>query len=270
MTDSQSGSPPASSSSDNPIDPDWWRGAMLYQIYPRSFQDSNGDGIGDLPGIIDRLDYVKSLGVQGIWISPFFKSPMADFGYDVSDYRAVDPIFGTNDDADRLIAEADKRGLPVIVDMVMSHTSDQHAWFAESASSRDNPKADWYVWADGHRDHDGNPVPPNNWQSVFGGSAWEWHEGRQQFYLHNFDTAQPDLNMHNPAVQQAMLDEVEYWLKKGVKGLRLDAITLPPMTKSCAITRSNMACRATAMASKSMCSIRTGPRPWISSAGCGN
>ncbi len=197
---------------------------MLYQVYPRSFQDSNGDGIGDLPGIIDRLDYIKSLGVEGIWVSPFFKSPMADFGYDVSDYRSVDPIFGTNADADRLIQEADKRGLPIIVDMVMSHTSDQHAWFEESASSRDNPKADWYVWADGGRDDDGNPVPPNNWQSVFGGSAWEWHEGRGQFYLHNFDKGQPDLNMHNPAVQNAMLAEVEYWLEKGVKGLRLDAI----------------------------------------------
>lgn len=224
MAAQESGNSTPVPASDSSFDPDWWRGAMLYQIYPRSFQDSNDDGVGDLPGIIERLDYVKGLGVEGIWISPFFASPMADFGYDVSDYRKVDPIFGNNDDADRLIAEAEKRGLPVIVDMVMSHTSDRHKWFEESASSRDNPKADWYVWADPELGEDGERQPPNNWKSVFGGSSWQWHEGRQQYYLHNFDKAQPDLNMHNPKVQEAMLGEVEYWLKKGVKGLRLDAI----------------------------------------------
>lgn len=206
------------------LDPDWWRGALLYQIYPRSFKDSNGDGVGDLPGIIEKLDYVKSLGVEGIWVSPFYASPMADFGYDIADYRAVDPIFGSNDDADRMIEAANERGLPIIADMVLSHTSDHHAWFEESRSSRDNPKADWYVWADPHRDHDGNPHPPNNWKSVFGGSAWQWDETREQYYLHNFDKGQPDLNIHNPAVQDALLGEVEYWLKKGIKGLRLDAI----------------------------------------------
>jgi len=205
-------------------DPLWWRGALLYQIYPRSFQDSNGDGVGDLRGIIDRLDYVKSLGVEGIWISPFYKSPMADFGYDVSDYRSVDPTFGTNKDADELIEKANGLGLPVIADMVLSHTSDQHDWFKESRASRDNPKADWYVWADPKFDDQGKRQPPNNWRSVFGGSSWQWDETREQYYLHNFDKGQPDLNVHNPAVQNALLGEVEYWLQKGVKGLRLDAI----------------------------------------------
>ncbi|MEO0391684.1 MAG: alpha-amylase family glycosyl hydrolase [Pseudomonadota bacterium] len=202
----------------------WWQGAVIYQIYPRSYQDSTGNGIGDLPGIITRLDYIKSLGVDAIWISPFYASPMDDFGYDVSDYRQVDPIFGTNDDADRLIAEAEKRGLGIVVDMVLSHTSDQHAWFQESASSRDNAKADWYVWHDGKPDPGDTRLPPNNWRSVFGGSAWQWHDGRGQFFLHNFVVSQPDLNLHNPHVQDALLGEVEYWLKKGVKGLRLDAI----------------------------------------------
>ena len=202
----------------------WWQGAVIYQIYPRSYQDSTGNGVGDLPGIIARLDYLESLGVDAIWISPFYASPMDDFGYDVSDYRKVDPIFGTNADAERLIAEADQRGMGIVVDMVLSHTSDQHAWFQESASSRDNLKADWYVWHDGKPGPDGTRLKPNNWQSVFGGSAWEWHEGRQQFYLHNFVSGQPDLNLHNPDVQDALLAEVEFWLAKGVKGLRLDAI----------------------------------------------
>ncbi|HCI46539.1 MAG TPA: alpha-glucosidase [Rhodospirillaceae bacterium] len=203
---------------------DWWRGAVIYQVYPRSYQDSNGDGVGDLPGIIERLDYIASLGVDAVWVSPFFASPMDDFGYDVADYRQVDPLFGSNDDADRLIVEARQRGLGVVLDMVLSHTSDQHAWFIESASSRDNPRADWYVWHDGKRGADGTMQPPNNWQSVFGGSSWQWHEPRQQFYLHNFVVGQPDLNMHNPDVQDAVLAEVEFWLAKGISGLRLDAI----------------------------------------------
>jgi alpha-glucosidase len=198
----------------------WWRGAVIYQIYPRSFQDSNGDGIGDLPGIIERLDYVASLGVDAIWISPFFKSPMADFGYDIADYRDVDPMFGTLDDFDRLVAKAHALGLKVVIDQVLSHTSSEHAWFKESRQSRDNPKADWYVWADPKPDG----TPPNNWLSIFGGCAWQWEPRREQYYLHNFLTSQPDLNFHNPEVQQATLDNVRFWLQRGVDGLRLDAI----------------------------------------------
>jgi alpha-glucosidase len=198
----------------------WWRGATIYQIYPRSFLDSNGDGIGDLPGIVERLDYVASLGVEAIWVSPFYKSPMADFGYDIADYRAVDPIFGTLDDFDRLIARAHALNLRVIVDQVLSHTSDQHAWFLESRQGRDNPKHDWYVWADARPDG----TPPNNWLSIFGGVAWTWESRRGQYYLHNFLKSQPDLNFHNPEVQQASLDNMRFWLDRGVDGLRLDAI----------------------------------------------
>ncbi len=198
----------------------WWRGAVIYQIYPRSFMDTDGDGVGDLPGIIARLDYVASLGVDAIWISPFFKSPMADFGYDIADYRAVDPLFGTLDDFDRLLAKAHGLGLRVMIDQVLSHTSDQHAWFAESRQSRDNPKADWYVWADPREDG----TPPNNWLSLFGGVAWRWEPRREQYYLHNFLSEQPDLNFHNPDVQAATLDNVQFWLDRGVDGFRLDAI----------------------------------------------
>lgn len=198
----------------------WWRGAVIYQIYPRSFMDSNGDGVGDLPGIVDKLDYIASLGVDAIWISPFFKSPMADFGYDIADYRDVDPLFGTLDDFDRLLAKAHGLGIKVMIDQVLSHCSVEHEWFKESRESRDNPKADWYVWADAKPDGS----PPNNWMSLFGGVAWRWEPRRGQYYLHNFLSSQPDLNFHNPAVQQATLDNVEYWLQKGVDGLRLDAI----------------------------------------------
>ena len=198
----------------------WWRGATIYQIYPRSFLDTNGDGVGDLPGIIQRLDYVASLGVEAIWVSPFFKSPMADFGYDIADYRAVDPIFGTLEDFDRLIAKAHGLSLKVIIDQVPSHTSDQHAWFEESRQSRTNPKADWYVWADAREDG----TPPNNWLSIFGGVAWTWEPRRGQYYLHNFLSEQPDLNFHNPEVRQATLDNMRFWLDRGVDGLRLDAI----------------------------------------------
>ena len=201
-------------------DRDWWRGAVIYQIYPRSFQDSNGDGIGDLKGIIRRLPYVAELGADAIWISPFFQSPMLDFGYDVSDYRAIDPMFGTLDDFDAMIAEAHRLGLKVMIDGVISHSSDQHAWFKESRSSRDNPKADWYVWADAKPDG----TPPNNWLSIFGGSAWHWDTRRMQYYLHNFLAEQPDLNFHNPDVQDALLDVVRFWLDRGVDGFRLDTI----------------------------------------------
>jgi alpha-glucosidase len=200
--------------------PNWWRGAAIYQIYPRSFLDTNGDGIGDLPGIIERLDYVASLGVDAIWVSPFFKSPMADFGYDIADYRAVDPIFGSLSDFDRLVARAHSLGLKVMIDQVLSHTSDQHAWFEESRQSRDNPKSDWYVWADAREDG----TPPNNWLSIFGGVAWTWDPRRGQYYLHNFLSEQPDLNFHNPEVRRATLDNLRFWLDRGVDGLRLDAI----------------------------------------------
>ena len=175
----------------------WWRGAVIYQIYPRSFRDTKGDGIGDLRGIVDGLDHIASLGVDAIWISPFFTSPMDDFGYDVADYYGIDPSFGDFTDFERIIEKAHGLGLKVIIDQVYSHTSDQHAWFEESRSSRTNPKADWYVWADAKPDGS----PPSNWQSVFGGSAWQWDGARRQYYLHNFLTSQPDLNLHNEEVQ---------------------------------------------------------------------
>lgn len=198
----------------------WWRGAVIYQVYPRSLMDSNGDGIGDLPGVIEKLDYIHSLGVDAIWISPFFKSPMKDFGYDISDYREIDPLFGTLSDFDKLVDKAHAFGIKIIIDQVLSHTSDQHQWFQQSCQSRVNDKADWYVWADALDDGS----PPNNWLSIFGGSAWQWEPRRCQYYLHNFLRSQPDLNFHSPAVRQAILDEVEFWLKRGVDGLRLDAI----------------------------------------------
>ncbi|WP_024304616.1 alpha-glucosidase family protein [Pseudogulbenkiania sp. MAI-1] len=198
----------------------WWRGAVIYQIYPRSFQDSNGDGIGDLPGITRRLPHVAALGAEAIWISPFFTSPMADFGYDVSDYCDVDPMFGTLADFDALIARAHELGLKVLIDLVLSHTSDQHPWFKESRMSRDNARADWYVWADAKADG----TPPSNWLSLFGGSAWQWDARRQQYYLHNFLTSQPDLNFHCPAVQDALLDVARFWLERGVDGFRLDTV----------------------------------------------
>ncbi|ATG42668.1 putative alpha-glucosidase AglA [Phaeobacter piscinae] len=201
-------------------DPDWWRGAVIYQIYPRSYQDSNGDGIGDLRGITQRLPHIASLGVDAIWISPFFTSPMKDFGYDVSDYCDVDPMFGSLSDFDQLVAAAHRLGLRVMIDLVLSHTSDQHAWFGESRQSRDNARADWYVWADPQPDG----TPPNNWLSIFGGSAWQWDPRREQYYLHNFLVSQPDLNFHCAAVQDALLDVTRFWLERGVDGFRLDTI----------------------------------------------
>ena len=193
---------------------------MIYQIYPRSFQDSDGDGIGDLAGIIRRLPHIAGLGADAIWISPFFKSPMKDFGYDVTDYCDVDPMFGTLDDFDALIDEAHRLGLRVMIDSVISHTSDDHPWFKESRTSRDNAKADWYVWADPKPDG----TPPNNWLSIFGGSAWQWDTRRRQYYLHNFLAEQPDLNFHNRAVQDALLETIRFWLERGVDGFRLDTI----------------------------------------------
>ncbi|MGN6471026.1 MAG: beta-galactosidase BglA [Rhizobiaceae bacterium] len=199
---------------------EWWRGCAIYQIYPRSFQDTTGDGSGDLKGIAARLAHVASLGVDAIWLSPFFMSPMADMGYDISDYCAVDPLFGTIEDFDAVVAEAHRLGLKVIIDQVLSHSSDKHLWFRESRSSRDNPKADWYVWADAKPDG----TAPNNWLSVFGGPAWEWDSVRKQYYLHNFLVSQPDLNFHNPEVQEAMLASLRFWLDRGVDAFRFDAV----------------------------------------------
>ncbi|MEM8571588.1 MAG: alpha-glucosidase [Pseudomonadota bacterium] len=199
---------------------EWWRGCVLYQIYPRSFQDGNGDGIGDIKGISRRLEHVASLGVDAIWLSPVFPSPMADMGYDVSNYTDIDPLFGDLADFDAMIAEAHGLGLKVIIDQVLSHTSEEHPWFVESRLSRDNPKADWYVWVDPEPDG----TPPNNWLSIFGGGAWEWDSRRRQYYFHNFLVQQPDLNLHNPAVQEAVLEAMRFWLERGVDGFRLDTV----------------------------------------------
>jgi alpha-glucosidase len=202
------------------MSPTWWRNAVIYQIYPRSFRDRNGDGVGDLPGIIEKLDYVASLGVDGIWISPFYLSPMADFGYDVMDFCAVDPCFGNLADFDALVASAHALGLKVVVDMVWAHTSDQHAWFKASRLSRVGPFADWYVWADPAPDG----TPPNNWLSVFGGGAWNWEPRRRQYYLHHFLPAQPKLKLSNPEVMAALLETAAFWLDRGVDGFRFDAV----------------------------------------------
>jgi len=199
---------------------DWWRGAVIYQIYPRSFQDSNGDGVGDLPGIISRLEHVATLGADAVWLSPIFPSPMEDMGYDVSNYTDIDPLFGSLEDFDSLLERAHELGLKVIIDQVLSHTSDDHPWFRESKVSRDNAKADWYVWCDPLPDGS----PPNNWPSVFGGRAWEWNSSRRQYYLHNFLTSQPDLNFHNRQVQDAVLETMRFWLERGVDGFRFDTV----------------------------------------------
>ena len=207
---------------DPPASPaaDWWRGAVIYQVYPRSFADTNGDGIGDLNGITARLDHIASLGVDAVWLSPFFTSQMKDFGYDVADYCDVDPIFGTLADFDRLIARAHALGLKIITDLVLAHTSDQHAWFRDSRRSRSGDRADWYVWADARPDGS----PPNNWQSVFAGPAWTWDARRGQYYMHNFLKEQPQLNLHHPDVQEALLAVARFWLDRGVDGFRFDAI----------------------------------------------
>ncbi len=199
--------------------PLWWQKGIIYQIYPRSFKDSNGDGVGDLQGILDKLDYLsETFPVDAIWLSPFYPSPMADFGYDISDYRNVDPIFGDLQIFDRLVEQAHQRGIKIIIDFVPNHTSDQHSWFQESRSSRDNPKRNWYVWADARPDGS----LPNNWLGHFGGPAWEWDETTGQYYLHSFLKEQPDLNWRNPEVKAAMLDVVRFWLERGVDGFRLD------------------------------------------------
>jgi alpha-glucosidase len=201
-------------------DKDWWRHGIFYQVYPRSFQDSDGDGVGDLRGIIARLPYLKSLGIDAVWLSPIFPSPMADFGYDISDYTGIDPLFGSMEDFDALVSTAHENGLKIILDLVPNHTSDQHPWFAAARSARDNPKRDWYIWRD--------PAPdggvPNNWLSEFGGSAWQYDEATGQYYYHAFLAAQPDLNWRNPAVRQAIYDVMRFWLARGVDGFRVDVI----------------------------------------------
>ncbi|MEM6464609.1 MAG: alpha-glucosidase family protein [Pseudomonadota bacterium] len=212
--------PTSEQTSKSTHDNEWWRGAVIYQIYPRSFQDTSGDGTGDLHGITQRLPHLASLGVDALWISPFFKSPMRDFGYDVSDYEQVDPMFGTLDDFRRLVERAHSLGLKVIIDQVLSHSSSEHPWFMESRACRTNDKADWYVWADAKPDGS----PPNNWLSIFGGPAWQWDTRRRQYYLHNFLASQPDLNLHNLAVQDALLASMKFWLELGVDGFRLDTV----------------------------------------------
>jgi alpha-glucosidase len=205
---------------------DWWKNAVIYEIYPRSFQDTNGDGIGDLNGITERLDYLRDLGVDAIWLTPCYPSPQVDFGYDISDYEKIDPQYGTLKDFDRLVAEAEKRHIRVIMDMVMNHTSDKHEWFLQSRSSRDNPYRDWYMWRDGKGETATDKgAPPNNWQSLFGHSAWEWDVGTRQYYYHKFYIQQPDLNWDNPKVHEAFKEIIGFWLKRGVGGFRFDAIT---------------------------------------------
>jgi alpha-glucosidase len=198
----------------------WWQKVVIYQIYPLSFMDSNGDGCGDLPGILSRLDYLEWLGVNAIWLSPIYPSPMADWGYDVSDYTGIHPWFGTMTDFDRLLRGCHDRGLKLILDFVPNRSSDRHPWFLESRSSRDNPRRDWYIWLDPAPDGG----PPNNWLSSFGGGAWQWDEKTGQYYLHSFLKEQPDLNWRNPEVQQAMLDVLRFWLDKGVDGFRVDTL----------------------------------------------
>ena len=200
----------------------WWQKGIIYQIYPRSYQDSNGDGIGDLPGIIQRLDYIQGLNVDAIWLSPIYPSPMHDFGYDVADYTGIHPMFGTMPDFDQLLAETHRRGMKLLLDLVPNHTSDEHSWFVESRSSRDNSKRDWYIW----RDPAPDGGPPNNWLSFFGGPAWTFAEQTGQYYLHQFVKQQPELNYRNPEVLRAMLDVMRFWLDKGVDGFRVDVIWL--------------------------------------------
>ena len=197
----------------------WWQSAVFYQIYPKSFQDSDGDGIGDLPGILSRLDYLEKLGVDGIWLSPVYASPQADNGYDISDYRAIWEPFGTMEDMDRLIAEAKKRGISIIMDLVLNHTSDQHRWFREALKGRDNPWHDYYIWRDGVPG-----TPPNDMRANFGGSAWEWVEELGQYYFHQFAVQQPDLNWANPRLRRELYDMIRFWVSRGVEGFRLDVI----------------------------------------------
>jgi alpha-glucosidase len=234
-------------------DPGWWKPAIVYEIYPRSFQDSNADGIGDLRGILERLDYLGWLGVDAIWVAPIYRSPMADFGYDVADYCNVDPIFGDMEDFDRLLLEAHRRNLKVILDFVPNHTSDQHPWFLDSRSSRKSSKRDWYLWRD----------QPNNWMSNFGGSGWEWDEQTAQYYYHSFLKEQPDLNWRNPAVRAAMYDVLRYWLKKGVNGFRVDVMWLMIKDAQYRDNPPNPAYRAGQSSNNSLLPIYNANRPEV-------
>lgn len=198
----------------------WWQTGIIYEVYPRSFQDSNGDGVGDIHGIIQRLDYLRWLGVTAIWLTPMYPSPMKDFGYDIMDYTAIDPLFGDMKDFDELLEQVHKRNMKILLDLVPNHTSDQHPWFLESKSSKDNPKRDWYIWKDACTDGS----RPNNWLAMFGGSAWEWDDDTQQYYYHAFLKEQPDLNWRNQEVRNAMYDVMRFWLDKGVDGFRVDVM----------------------------------------------
>ena len=199
----------------------WWQKTSVYQIYPKSFMDTTGSGTGDIVGITSKLDYLQKLGIGAIWLTPIYPSPQVDNGYDISDYTAIDPVYSTMADFEKLIAEGNKRNIRVVMDLVYNHSSDKHKWFIESKSSRTNPKADWYIWRDAKPDG----TPPTNWRGIFGGSAWQWCKERQQYYLHTFASAQPDLNWENPEVRQALFDAANFWLDKGVGGFRIDAIT---------------------------------------------
>ena len=198
----------------------WWKEAVAYQIYPRSFMDSNGDGIGDIGGIISKLDYLENLGIDVIWICPIYRSPNDDNGYDISDYKGISPEFGTMEDFDELLEEVHKRGMKLIMDLVLNHTSDEHPWFIESRSTKDNPYRDYYIW---HPSKNGKE--PNNWESIFNGSAWEYDESTKEYYLHIFSRKQPDLNWENPKVRHDLYEMVNWWLDKGIDGFRVDAIS---------------------------------------------
>jgi alpha-glucosidase len=225
-TGAQSASSQAATASSAPANSYWWQHAVIYEIYPRSFQDSDGDGIGDIKGITSRLDYLKDLGIDAIWISPMYPSPGIDYGYDISDYTAIDPVYGSMQDFDTLVAEASKRNIRVLMDYVINHTSDQHAWFKESRSSRTNPKRDWYIWRDGKGETSSDKgQPPNNWQSWFGHSAWQWDQTTRQYYYHYFYVQQPDLNWRNPEVHKAMDGVLDFWMQHGVSGFRIDAVS---------------------------------------------
>ncbi|KAJ9132590.1 Alpha amylase [Pleurostoma richardsiae] len=204
----------------------WWKEAIVYQIYPASFFDSDGDGVGDIPGIISKLDYLQGLGVNVLWLSPIYKSPQVDMGYDVSDYRDIHTPYGTLSDVDHLIAELHNRRMKLLMDLVVNHTSDQHAWFKQSRSSKTDPKRDWYIWRSPRRDESGQRLPPNNWSSIFGGSAWQYDAVTDSYYLHLFAAEQPDLNFENPAVREAVHSDMRFWLDRGIDGFRMDSVNL--------------------------------------------
>ena len=237
----------------------WWQRGIIYEVYPRSFQDTNNDGIGDLAGILARLDYLVELGVDVLWIAPIYPSPMADFGYDISDYCGIDPMFGTLADFDRLLKAAHERGLKLILDFVPNHTSNQHPWFLESRSSRNNPKRDWYLWRDAAEDGG----PPNNWLSNFGGSGWEWDATTSQYYYHSFLKQQPDVNWRNPSLREAMFDVLRFWLDRGVDGFRVDVMWLLFKDEQFRNNPINPASHANSPASQRLLPIYNADRPEV-------